>query len=369
MTALRRASKFAIYAAALLLPTLIAAREGAQPKPLWHFDLKEVGYHRTNYAKAKFYALSVVRPKISFLGPDTVVVAFASGDPKQPPLTGAWTLHVTTLDARTGRLKLHKTFPIVGHEAGIFVSADNNLIVWLGATLTLLSPEFQTIRQRELPKSRNPAWTNLRFALSPTRRTLFVGSTDQLTAEMLDTRTLESVTTCKCSELGELPMTITDRFAARLDGKTKKVLVSEPCREWTPIPAFNVTAYPNNVRFLNDDMLVVGQANIFTLLQRSGSVLKTVSFPKHSLAKEAFPSHDDRQFALSGMLMGGIEIPALDIYRHPVSVQFGLYDAMAETESMALEIAPGYSEVAMSADASMLVAVADDEVQLFKLGK
>jgi hypothetical protein len=107
--------------------------------------------------KAKVYALRVVRPNISFLGPDTIVAAFASGSPKQPPLTGTWTLHVVILDARTGHLRLHKTFPIAGHEAGIFVSADNNLMVWLGTTLPLFSPEFQIINKRKLPKSNNPA--------------------------------------------------------------------------------------------------------------------------------------------------------------------------------------------------------------------
>jgi hypothetical protein len=369
VAARRRISQFAIYALVVLFPIVGDGRRGAQPQPVWRFDLKEVGYHRTEYAKAKFYALSVVRPKISFLGPDTIVAAFATGSPKQPPVTGTWMLHVVTLDARTGRLKLHKTFPIAGHEAGIFVSADDKLIVWWGTTLTLFSPEFQIIKQRELPKSNNPAWTNLLFSLSPSGRTLFVGSTDQKTAEMLDTRTLESVTTCKYSELGELPTTITDRLAARLDGKSKSVLVSQLCKEWTPIPGSNVAAYPRNIHFLNDDMLAVGQANVFTLLRPSGSVLKTVNFPKNSLAKEAFASRDDRQFALSGLLMGGVEIPALDVYRHPVGIQFTLYDATTDTERIAFEIRPGRSEVAMSADASMLAADVDDEVRLFKLGK
>jgi hypothetical protein len=368
LCARRRTLKFAIF---ILLSVLLQERGRAQSRPLWHFNLKQVGYGRTLYEASRIHTLEI-GPRISFLGTDSIVAAFATSEAKQPPLSEKWTLHLIKLDASTGSLQLHKTISLEGDGASIFVSADNQLIVCLGTTVLLLSSEFQTIHQRELSKSREPHGSHPFLALSPSGETLFVGNverrTAEMTAEMLDTATLEPLTTCKYSR-PDWPESISDRFAATLDKRSNKVMVSEFCKQWKPIAKFDAKAYPTSIDFLNDDTLILGVAHTFTVLQRNGTKLNSVTWPKDQQVVRGMAPRDGRQFAVEGWFMSGPEIPHSKTQPRIEGTQLTLYDIVTGTEGVTVKIKVGVAALAISPDGRMAAAMADEDIQLFALTK
>jgi len=266
-------------------------------------------------------------------------------------------------------LQLHKTFSLEGDDASIFVSADDHVIVYLGTTLLLLSSEFQTIRRRELPKGRNPDRPlHYSLSLSPSGETLFVGNLEQQTTEMLDSATLEPLTRCTYSQRG-WPVSISDRFAATLDTKSNKVIVSEFCKQWEPIAKFDAKAYPTSIDFLNDDTLLLGVAHTFTVLQRDGAKLSSVTWPMDQQVVRGRTPRDVRQFAVEGWFMSGPEIPHSRTQPHIEGTQLTLYDLATGTEGATVKIKVGVAALAISPDGRMVAAMANDEIQFFYLTK
>lgn len=361
--ALRRPLKFAIL---ILLSVVLQERGSAQSQPVWHFDLKQVGYDRAHEA-SRIPTLEM-GPRISFLGGDSIVAAFATSEAEQPPLSGKRALHLIKLDATTGSLQLHKTFSVEGDGESIFVSADNHVIVRLGTTLLLLSSEFQTIRQRELPKGLKPGGPLLSLFLSPSGETLFVGDIEHQTVKMLDSATLESSTTCKYSQL-VWPVSVSDRFVATLDKRSNKVMVSEFCKPWEPIAKFDSKAYPTSIDFLNDDTLILGVAHTFTVLQRNGAKLNSVTWPRDQQVVRGRMPRDGRRFAVEGWFMSGPEIPHSKIQPRIEGTQLTLYDIASGTEGLTVKVKLGVAALAISPDGSMVAAMADDAIQFFHLTK
>jgi hypothetical protein len=375
-----------VLAILALSPITLRGAAETQPQPIWRFDFKQLGYQKPDCTHAKVYAIGYVRPQVSFLGPDAIVAGFVTGSPKQPPITGTWTLHVVVLDSHTGDLRMHKTFPVDGHESGIFVSSNNQLIVWLGSTLTLLSPGFEPLKQIQLPKSSNPAWTFLRLSLSQSRRTLLVASSDidkrpNLPVQIVDTSTLEPRASCSYSQLDDLPETVAEAHAARNQGRG--LFVSEFCKDWAVVPEPKECAntWPGSVHFVNEDALAVtcsnaavknpfgAYPNTFVLLQPTGTVLMTVRLGKKQSADSVLVSQDGRQFALVSSFLGGVQIPAFDMYFHDAATRVALYDTATRTELLAIKIVPHARDLALAPDGSMLAAVVEDQVQVFNLGR
>jgi len=372
--------------ATLHLSLGLAAAEKHHPTPIWRFHLKEVGYEKRENDTAKIYTIGYVKPNLTFLGDDAVVAGFVTGSTKQPPLTGTWVLHLVMLDSRNGRVRGQRTFPLEGHESGIFASSGGNLIVWLGPSLLLLNREFETIAQLQLPKSSNPAWRFLRFVISATRQTLFVASTDtanklEPTGDVIDTGALERKRLCKYSRQEDFPETITDSQAARINGKT--MLVSRLCDESHPVtpPKQCAALWAGSIHFVNDDLLAVTCSDVvpktpFTrvssttfLLKPSGTVLMARNAGKKERAESVLMSPDGHRFALVSSLLGGVEIPAFDMYYHDVRSRVAVYDTGNTAERLVFQIEPHASGIAMAGDGSMLAATVGEEIQAFVLPK
>ena len=368
LCARRRTLKLAVF---ILLSVLLQERGSAQSQPVWRFNLEQVAYGRAPHEGSRIHTLEI-GPRISFLGTDSIVAAFATSEAKQPPLSGKWTLHLIKLEASTGSLQLHKTIPLEGDDASIFVSADNQLIVCLGTTVLLLSSEFQTIHKRELSKNREPHGSHPFLSLSPSGETLFVGNVERrtadMTAEMLDSATLEPLTTCKYSH-PDWSVSISDRFAATLDKRSNKVMVSEFCKQWEPVAKFDAKAYPTSIDFLSDDTLLLGVAHTFTVLQRNGTKLISVTWPNDQQVVGGRTLRDGRQFAVEGWFMSGPEIPHSRTQPHIEGTQLILYDVATGAEGAAVKIKLGVAALAISPDGRMAAAMADDDIRLFPLTK
>jgi len=65
---------YLVLFATLHLSPLLAGADKSQPRPIWRFDLKDVGYQKRKNDTAKIYTIGYVRPNLTFLGDDAVLL-------------------------------------------------------------------------------------------------------------------------------------------------------------------------------------------------------------------------------------------------------------------------------------------------------
>lgn len=357
------------------VPGAAAADSGVE-KPVWQISLKIPDYPSENGLRPW------VRPAVTFIDPDEVVVAYASPARNAPP--GTWELEVFVLGEQDGRVQLHKTFPMSGRSAGLFRSKLGKLIIWLGDKLIVLLPKtFEREKSRELRGGVEPYsdgqhvvlvnWNGYTVKTGPGSGYVH-DSTDTVSFVRLDT--LETEATCEVDGL-DIPKAVMGDLAVNTvtaAGGRRAVYLGNFCDAWK-----RISDLQGGVSFLSIDKLVVAdypdlERPHVTLLTTGGNQVCSVDLAKYSGSLDAAkPSSDGRRLALEIHDLRGSEKPTLDMYRHFSRTHISVYGPKSDS-CLALLLDVGTTkrprwpfDFALSSDGSRLAVLGDGRVRMFRV--
>jgi hypothetical protein len=352
------------------------AGNSASPKPDWQVSLSVPSYHEKAGLRPS------VRPAAIFIGPGDLAVAYASAAPKGS--RSAWEANLVVMSAQDGAIRAHKVFAMAGRSAGIFRSEQGKLVVWLGDRLEVLSPQtLLTEESREVEGAVQPYSDGKRIILLKSKA-VFVKTEPQtgyvrgsgFSVSFVRLDTLETQAACDRDGL-DIPHAIQgNHLANRItsgDGGWA-IYLGTLCGGWKRIS--DLQGRPD---FLSPDRLVVTAPPDedhprLTVITTTGEEVCSTELKKHSGSLEpAKPSLDGTRLAVRIHDLAGLEIPALDIYRHVSKAHITVYGvtngactpSLLDVETKVSPRAP--SEFDLSFDGGHLVILGDGQVRMFRV--
>ena len=352
------------------------ASNTAPPKPEWQVSLGVPSY------PGKARLRPSVRPAAIFIAPGELAVAYANAAPKDSQ--SAWEANLVLMSARDGAIRTRRTFGMAGSNAGIFRSEQGKLVIWLGDRLEVLSPQtLLTEKSREVEGSVQPYSDGERIILLKSNVTTVEtgpqtgyarGSGFNVSFVRLDT--LETQVSCESAGVG-LPHAIQGNHLANTmtgGGGRWAIYLGTLCGDWK-----RISDLQGRTDFLSPERLVVTarpdtdhpRLAVITITGREvcGTELKKYSGSLEPVA----PSLGGTRFAVKIHDLAGLEIPALDIYRHVSKAHIAVYGFTNGicTPSL-LDVPTKVSsrppfDFALSFDGGHLVILGDGQVRMFRV--
>lgn len=349
---------------------------------LWEFDLHAFGYQGPQTRADDFLPL---HERIAFLNDATLAVAFTTREEVEglarrsnPPLH----LHVLLLDAGSGRLTREHEWGVSStDEAGILATNSGNLVIRTGDQVTLYSPDFEELRERELPACESPGekgwWTVL---MAPSGRTLFLNhlcyGSEKI--DVIDANTFKLL--YSWPSIGPGPESVSDSAISALRSQKSKpdgVYLGKFDGSWGPIYEREGAGCIGHPSFISNSMLAFfgpAPCSRLVVITTQGSKLMEERFPKNEHISPVIPSRDGRRFAVwVDTEKGGIAF--LDIFPHVIRSRLMVYDVQRRAALAAFHVelpkAQKYTfqrGAALSPDGSLLAVLSDGTVTLYHVG-
>jgi hypothetical protein len=354
---------FALAAGLSLFGGVATAQRPAEPKPLWQVDERNLGLPRMS---GGFFG---------FQNNDTLLISWTTPDApvppkKQPSLVPAH-LHVLFLDAKAGTRLRERELSLPSGFLFIFISHSGNLLVRVGNSLKLYTPDFVFLNQAEFSAPDYPS----RIDISPDGRRIAL-----------------------CSEKGLSPK------AAIFDADDLKPLGSSPdgqqsCPKQLGDDSFLFMTYSGNsvqsavqngenephnppllvaseAHLLNGDAFMFANGNSLVVRTIDGKPLMTDDLPKkHKFypltAKDA---RDSTIFAVETLRLTGVEgvpfFPIIPMFHMPVPDQIAVYSLKEKRRIFSIKVKGGYLGVGkyeLSPDGSLFATESNGWLRVYKL--
>ena len=162
------------------LASTAANKTASEPQaPLWKLDVRALGYVPYTVHDAGINRRGPLG-QFSFSQDDQIIVTFAShtlpgtlSRRDEPDLSG-FRLHALFVNARTGQLLTTKEWPTSSLRSGIIPATKGNFLIVRPDRLILYSPDFQLLKELELPVAREAFKDDWDLVKSPGGKLLLV---------------------------------------------------------------------------------------------------------------------------------------------------------------------------------------------------
>jgi hypothetical protein len=348
-------------------------------KPLWRVDLGELGlsFHLSSHflPNPRLNEPLVTMNSIAWGRDGHIVVVFLTqemGGRQQSlaKIEASTMLHAVSLDAVQGRITANHTWPAASatlDHSYVGANRDGNFVFLQGNAVVVYSPDLQEISRLDLPSDHASSGSSRSWSLlvPPGGDLVFLqhylnGSFD---LHMLSATTLREIRSWDKSD--DIQSASGKYLGTRREDGLYVRALDTPWRRIADRPCPG-TRQAGQVRFVNEDSLLVAGCGRVQLLRVDGQILFTTQLPKGHPLRGASATIDGRFVAVAADKMSGVTIEALDMYRGRVPWRILVYNTINNSVVSALPFNWQYA-CAFSPDGSALVLLSGGIVELFSL--
>ena len=378
---------------ATLVLSAKAQQQGSEPAlsndtPLLKIDLRKFGYEEYGPTQQRSRALQL--NTLDFVDDNRVAWAWLTVD--SPRESGPFRpdpahLHVLLVDTRTGQQQGQKEWSTLSYPVKFWGLRNGKFLTCSGGTLRLISPSLELLREQELPANSPQPSDGCTYLglwdISPNRRALLLVHRDgqAYDKKVLDTETFALET------IDHTASAIADHWFTGTCGESLELCVSAIDPTHQPSRAismnkemsekFNGAWRFNNIRFVNDDTVVITTPEELETTNTDGSELFHVKLPKdRSFDALTVATTGGRRFAVIENRQRGVSNERLDLYAFPANDRIVVFDISERRPVYALKVegrspwspskVPSNS-MALSPDGSVLALVSDGVLTLHRV--
>lgn len=350
-------------------------------RPRLEVDLQKLGYDtaRSTWRSPKF---------VDFTDASHLAVAWVTlDDPtladKAGPLTARPAhLHAIVLDATTGQKLGGQAWSTPSTPVRFLGGRDGKLLTCTGNVLRLFSPNFEVLREQNLPNDRGCLGQRPGWGISPSRRSLllsfFLGRGQGNQNTLLDAETFSFIARWTENPLIE---NMSDHWLLASCGPKREACIRGIDKPWQPFLPAGIDKDMNNAwlystRFVNDDTLVVGQRNKMLVVAADGTQLFHVELGKKRSVEGAVTSVGGERFAVIEDKERGLTSQPLDISAFPSNDRAVVYSIPDHRAIYSVKVKgtspwPPWeahtNQLALSPDGTLLAVITDGILRIYRL--